>query len=102
MRSHRIIAVLSATGILASKLPAYAQCPTYRGRDGSECVAAFYESDKRAHLQLDGKALTLPKHVSMSGSRYAKGDITLRMTKAATTLKRGKQLTECKVKTPHR
>jgi len=38
----------------------------------------------------------------MSGSRYAKGDITLRMTKAATTLKRGKHVTECKVKTPER
>jgi len=74
----------------------------YRCRDGSEFVAAFYEGDRRAHLQLDGKALALPKRVSMSGSRYAKGDITLRITKAATTLKRGKRLTECTVKSPER
>jgi len=102
MRRNRFIAILGATGILAGQLPAYAQFSTYRCRDGSEFVAAFYEGDKRAHLQLDGKALTLPKRVSMSGSRYAKGDITLRMTKAATTLKRGKHVTECKVKTPER
>jgi membrane-bound inhibitor of C-type lysozyme len=46
-------------------------------------------------LQLDGKAITLPKRLSLSGSRYAKGDITLRITKTVVTLKRGKQSTEC-------
>src|SRR5215510_13249519 len=102
MRRNRFIAILGATGILAGQLPAYAQFSTYRCRDGSEFVAAFYEGDKRAHLQLDGKALTLPKRVSVSGSRYAKGDITLRITKTATTLKRGRRLTECSVKPSER
>src|SRR5262245_12693493 len=102
MRRNRVIALFGAIGILASQLPAYGQLSTYRCLDGSEFVAAFYEGDQRAHLQLDGKALTLPKRVSMSGARYAKGDITLRMTKTATTLKRGKHVTECKVKTLER
>ena len=53
------------------------------------------EGDKRAHLQLDGKAVTLPKRISLSGSRYAKGDISLRITKTGITLKRGKRSTEC-------
>src|SRR6187455_3105210 len=97
MRRHRFLAFLGAIGILASQLPAYAQTfSAYRCRDGSEFVAAFYEGDRRAHLQLGGKALTLPKRISVSGSRYAKGDVTLRITKTATT--RGKRLTECSVK----
>jgi membrane-bound inhibitor of C-type lysozyme len=103
MRRHRFIALLGAIGILAGQLPADAQTfSTYRCRDGSEFVAAFYEGDTRAHLQLDGKALTLPKRISTSGSRYAKGDVTLRMTKAATTLKRGKRVTECSAKPSER
>lgn len=103
MQRHIFIALFAATGILAGQLPASAQTFSwYRCRDGSEFIAAFYEGDTRAHLQLDGKAVTLSKRISVSGSRYAKGDTTLRMTKAATTLKRGKRLTECKVKPPER
>ncbi len=99
MRRHIVTAFLGAAGILAGQLPAHAQTfTTYRCVDGSEFVAAFYEGDTRAHLQLDGKALALRKRVSVSGSRYTRGDITLRITKAGTTLKRGKQLTECKVR----
>jgi hypothetical protein len=32
-------------------------------------------------LQLDGKALLLPRRVALSGTRFAKGDITLRIAK---------------------
>jgi membrane-bound inhibitor of C-type lysozyme len=88
--------LLGAAGIVLSQLPVFAQTfLTYRCHDGSEFVVAFYEGDKRAHLQLDGKAVALPKRIALSGSRYAKGDITLRITKMVTTLKRGKRLTEC-------
>jgi len=97
MRRHLFI-TLFAAGILAERFPADAQTFfTYRCGDGSEFIAAFYEGDSRAHLQLDGKITTLPKRMSMSGSRYAKGGITLKITKTATTLKRGRHLTECKV-----
>lgn len=101
MQRHIFIALLGAAGILADQSPAPAETFfTYRCRDGSEFIAAFYEGDSRAHLQLDGKAVALAKRMSVSGSRYVKGDITLRITKTATTLKRGKQLTECQVKSP--
>jgi hypothetical protein len=46
-------------------------------------------------LQLDGKALLLPRRVALSGTRFAKGDITLRIAKGVTTLTRGKRSTEC-------
>jgi len=99
MNRHMLIAFFAAAGILADQFPAGAQTFfTYRCRDGSEFIAAFYEGDSRAHLQLDGKAVALSKRMSVSGSRYAKGDTTLRITKTGTTLKRGKRLTECSVR----
>jgi membrane-bound inhibitor of C-type lysozyme len=99
MRWHIVTALISAAGMLAGHLPAQAQTfTTYRCTDGSEFIAAFYQGDKQAHLQLDGKAMALRKRVSVSGSRYTRGDITLRITKTGTTLKRGRQLTECKVR----
>ena len=97
MPRHMFITFFAAAGILAGQCPAGAQTfSTYRCGDGSEFIAAFYEGDNRAHLQLDGKAVTLPKRVSVSGLRYAKGGITLRVTKTATMLKRGRRSTECK------
>ena len=51
--------------------------------------SGFFQYDNRAHLQLDGKAVTLEKRLALSGSRYSGGGVTLRITKAAaTTLKR--------------
>ena len=96
MRQRIFIALFSAAAIASSQLSVFAQTfLTYRCRDGSEFIVAFYEGDKRAHLQLDGKAIALQGRTSLSGSRYAKGDITLRITKTVTTLKRGKRLTDC-------
>lgn len=64
----------------------------YRCADGAQFVVGFFQYDKRAHLQLDGKALTLPKRVALSGSRYQGKGVTLRITRAGlTTLKHGKR-----------
>jgi membrane-bound inhibitor of C-type lysozyme len=88
--------LLGAAALFAGQAPALAQIfSTYHCGDGSEFVVAFYEGDKRAHVQLDGKAMALQKRISLSGARYTRGDITLRMTKTATTLKRGRRLTDC-------
>ena len=54
----------------------------YRCADGSQFIVGFFQYDSRAHLQLDGKALTLPKRVALSGSRYQGKGVTLRITKA--------------------
>ena len=96
MRIRNVMLFLSAIAIPIGPGPAWAQTFfTYHCRDGSEFVAAFYEGDRRAHLQLDGKAIALAKRPSFSGARYVKGNITLRISKTATTLKRGKRSTEC-------
>ena len=64
---------------------------TYRCADGTEFIVGFFEYDKRAHMQVDGKAVTLQKRLALGGSRYSGGGVTLRVTKSATTLKVGKR-----------
>jgi membrane-bound inhibitor of C-type lysozyme len=99
MRQRILITLFSVAAIAISQLSVFAQTfLAYHCRDGSEFIVAFYEGDKRAHLQLDGKAIALQGRISLSGSRYRKGDITLKITKTVATLKRGRRLTECSTK----
>ena len=69
----------------------------YRCADGAQFTVGFFQYDSRAHLQLDGKALTLPKRVALSGARYQARGVTLRITRAGvTTLKHAKRpVTTC-------
>ena len=61
-------------------------------------IVGFFQYDKRAHLQIDGKAVTLQKRVALSGSRYSGGGVTLTITKTGTTLKHGKRpVTACEL-----
>ena len=90
--------LLTTAVIVAGALPAQGQATfaTYHCRDGAQFVVAFYDGDKHAYIQLDGKAMTLSKRVALRGERYRRGDVTLRIAKnGATTLKRGKRTTEC-------
>jgi membrane-bound inhibitor of C-type lysozyme len=70
-------------------LPARAQTfQNYGCADGSNFIVAFYPYDKRAHIQLDGRAMTLARRPTLSGARYSATDVTLKMTKdGAATLK---------------
>jgi membrane-bound inhibitor of C-type lysozyme len=81
-------AILAATGVS----PAAAQTfRTYGCADGTQFVAGFFDYDKRAHLQIDGKAIALTKRIALSGARYSGGGIMLRTGKAGTTIRRGKR-----------
>jgi membrane-bound inhibitor of C-type lysozyme len=73
--------------------PAAAQTfQSYACADGSQFIAAFYPSDpKRAHLQIDGKAVALTRRLALSSSRYSGGGIALNITKAGATIKHGKR-----------
>jgi membrane-bound inhibitor of C-type lysozyme len=87
-------AAIFAVAAVAGASPAAAQTrfQNYACADGSQFIAAFYPSDpKRAHLQIDGRAVTLGKRLSLSGSRYTGSGVTLRITKAGTTIKHGKR-----------
>ena len=89
-------AALFAAVAATAPLAAFAQSSfqNYRCADGSQFIVGFFQYDKRAHLQLDGKAITLPKRVALSGSRYQGKGVTLRITRAGvTTLKHARRPT---------
>jgi membrane-bound inhibitor of C-type lysozyme len=72
--------------------PAAAQTfKTYGCADGTQFIVGFFQYDKRAHLQIDGKAVALGKRIALSGSRYSGGGIVLNIGKAGTTIKHGKR-----------
>lgn len=89
MNCRRITILGAALGLAAAtgSSAAFAQSSfrNYRCADGTQFMVGFFQYDPRAHLQLDGKALTLPKRVALSGSRYQAKGVTLRITKAGVT-----------------
>jgi membrane-bound inhibitor of C-type lysozyme len=87
--------VLAALG----SSPASAQSfQSYRCADGTQFIVGFFEYDQRAHLQIDGRAVTLGRRLSLSGSRYSGGGVTLKITKAGTTVKHAKRpVTACEL-----
>src|SRR5271155_2254598 len=84
MRRHEAAMVRAAifgAGLLAQALPASAQTfDSYRCADGTHFILAFYPSDKRAYLQIDGRAVTLKKGLMLSGKRYSGGGVSLVIT----------------------
>jgi membrane-bound inhibitor of C-type lysozyme len=93
MNRRNVTLVLGALFVITASPVAAETFQTYVCADGTQFVAAFYPSDpKRAHLQVDGKAVALAKRLALSGQRYSGGGVTLTMGKAgATTLKLGKR-----------
>jgi membrane-bound inhibitor of C-type lysozyme len=76
--------------------PAFAQTfLTFRCADGTEFVAVLRQGTRNAYVQLDGKAITLPRRLSLSGARYSAGRTALRIRQNSATLSRGRQSTEC-------
>ncbi len=80
-------AALFAAWVAAAPSRALAQTSfqNYRCADGTQFIVGFFQYDSRAHLQLDGRSVTLAKRLALSGSRYTGSGVTLRMTKAGTT-----------------
>jgi membrane-bound inhibitor of C-type lysozyme len=71
---------------------------TYRCGDGSQFIVGFVQYDPRAHLQIDGRAVTLGKRFALSGSRYSGGGVTLKIGKSGTTIKHARRpLTACEL-----
>jgi hypothetical protein len=42
-------------------------------------------------MQIDGRPVTLARRLALSGSRYSGGGVTLKITKAGTTVKRARR-----------
>ena len=100
--NNRKIAVFGAAFFLGTIGASAAVAQTfqnYRCADGTQFIVGFFEYDSRAHLPLDGRAVTLGKRFVFSGSRYSGSGVTLKITKAGiTTLKHAKRpVTACEL-----
>jgi membrane-bound inhibitor of C-type lysozyme len=92
MISHKRVvchAVLFAVaGFFAASSPAPAQTfNSYRCADGTRFIVGFYPYDSRAYLQLDGRAVTLRKRLTLSGARYSGGGVTFVRTSAGASIR---------------
>jgi len=96
MNRHRSVIfggalVVAAMATGASTVFAQTTFQSYRCADGSQFIVGFFEYDPRAHMQIDGRAVTLAKRVALSGSRYSGGGVTLKIAKSGTTLKHARR-----------
>jgi membrane-bound inhibitor of C-type lysozyme len=87
-------AALCLAGVLASSSPAPAQTfQNYRCADGTKFIVGFFKYDSRAHMQIDGRPVTLAKRLALSGARYSGGGVVLKITKDGTTVRHAKRTT---------
>jgi membrane-bound inhibitor of C-type lysozyme len=86
-------AVLGTAPAIFGPAPALAQSfQTYHCTDGTEFIVGFYPYDSRAYVQIDGREITLPRRLTLSGTRYSGGDVSLKIARAgATTIKHAKR-----------
>jgi membrane-bound inhibitor of C-type lysozyme len=95
---RKVIIILGAAALAMGVLPARAQTfQSYSCADGSKFIVGYYPYDKRAHIQLDGRAVALGKRLALSGKRYGRGDIVLKVAKnGSATLRHAKRpVTSC-------
>jgi membrane-bound inhibitor of C-type lysozyme len=63
----------------------------YRCSDGTQFVVAFYPYDSRAHMQIDGREVTLSKRVALSGARYSGDGVAFTIGKTGSTIKHARR-----------
>ena len=79
-------------GVVTGSSSALAQTfENYHCADGTRFIVGFFKYDSRAHLQIDGRAVTLARRLALSGSRYSGGGVTLVITKAGITVRHAKR-----------
>jgi membrane-bound inhibitor of C-type lysozyme len=90
-------AVLGVAGIAIGSSPGFAQTfQSYHCSDHTQFIVGFFDHDSRAHLQLDGRAVTLARRLALSGARYTGSGVTLKIGNAGITLKHLKRpVTAC-------
>jgi membrane-bound inhibitor of C-type lysozyme len=96
---HNFGAVLFVAAVVAGSSSAFAQTfQSYRCADHTQFIAGFYDHDSRAHLQIDGREVTLARRLAFSGARYSGSGVTLKITGAGTTLKHARRpVTTCEI-----
>jgi membrane-bound inhibitor of C-type lysozyme len=95
---RKVIIILGAAVLAVGVPSARAQTfQSYGCADGSKLIVGYYPYDKRAHIQLDGRAVALGRRLAISGKRYGRGDIVLKVAKdGAATLRHARRpVTAC-------
>ena len=92
-------AAVFAIGAVAQPSIAPAQTfDTFRCADGTQFILAFYPRDKRAYLQIDGRAVILTKRLTLAGRRYSGGGVSLTFTASGALLRHARrQATACEL-----
>lgn len=96
--SSLFLKVFVGAAVLGTALAGFVIAPadaqsfqTYHCTDGSEFVVGFYPYDSRAFVQIDGRAVTLARRLTLWGARYSGADVTLKMRRdGATTIRHAK------------
>jgi membrane-bound inhibitor of C-type lysozyme len=93
---------LFAPALLALTMaPSPLQAQTYRAYEcagGTQFEIALFADNRAAFVQLDGKSLRLPRFVSVTGTRYRGGGITVWIKGSRATLRRAGKRIECTVR----
>jgi membrane-bound inhibitor of C-type lysozyme len=80
-------ATMAAAGAMTTpRVSAQTTFQSYRCGDGTKFIVAFYPGDSRAHMQIDGREVTLAKRLAISGARYSGGGVSLQITRAGATM----------------
>ena len=96
MPARMILLSLAAACLAVGPSPALAQkLATYHCGDGGDFVASFFPGGRRLSAKVDGRNLVLTRRLSLSGTRYVSGDVTIRIKGQAATLTRGRRSTDC-------
>ena len=72
----RSLSALAASAALAQTFQ------NYRCADGTQFLVANYPNDSRMYLEIDGGPVTLKRRVSIWGTRYSGGGVTLKFSRA--------------------
>jgi hypothetical protein len=85
--------------VLAAATSAQAQTYYhYNCSDGSSFEVAFYPQTKAAYLQIDGKALMLPKRFSLISQRFKLGGYSFAMRSGGKAImKHGGKTSQCQM-----
>ena len=78
-------ATIAAAGLFVARVSAQTTFQSYRCGDGTQFIVAFYPGDSRAHMQIDGREVTLAKRLAISGARYSGGGVRLEITMVGAT-----------------
>jgi membrane-bound inhibitor of C-type lysozyme len=99
MRRARRAALLLALAVAGAMSPIPARSETYhfyRCENGAEFEVALFSDTRAAYVQLDGKAMTLPRFFSITGTRYRKAGVTFWFRGERATIRRGSVRSECR------